>query len=108
MLEPGRPQRELNRLDSKNWTPTPAAVSDRIVRSLVALRGAVDAVVAMDQVDVPETGVLTAEVRTALAGFEAGMPVIADSRRSLRGYPPCMSGPCPSGARSTSSAPATR
>jgi len=88
VLEPGRPPRELNRLDSKNWTPTPAAVSERIVRSLAALRGAVDAVVAMDQVDAPETGVLTAEVRTALAGFAVGMPVIADSRRSLRGYPP--------------------
>lgn len=88
VLEPGRPPRELNRLDSKNWTPTPAAVTERMVESLASLRGAVDAVVAMDQVDAPETGVLTAEVRAALAAFPAGLPVLADSRRSLRGYPP--------------------
>ena len=26
VIEPGKPPRELNRLDSKNWTPTPAEV----------------------------------------------------------------------------------
>lgn len=88
VMEPGRPPRELNRLDSKNWTPTPAEVSDGIVASLESLRGAVDAVVVMDQVDAPETGVITAPVRAALAAFPAGIPVVADSRRGLRGYPP--------------------
>lgn len=87
VLEPGRPPRELNRLDSKNWTPTPAEVSDRIVRSLAALRGGVDAVVAMDQVDAPETGVVTAAVRAALAEFPSAIPVVADCRRGLRDYP---------------------
>ncbi len=88
VMEPGRPTRELNRLDSKNWTPTPAEVSDRIAASIAALRGAVDAVVVMDQVDTPETGVITAPVRAALASFPAGVPVVADSRRGLRDYPP--------------------
>ncbi len=88
VIEPGRPPRELNRLDSKNWTPSPAEVSDRIVASLEALRGVVDAVIVMDQVDAPETGVLTAPVRAALSAFPAGIPVVADSRRGLLGYPP--------------------
>lgn len=88
VLDPGRPPLELNRLDSKNWTPTPGAVSERIARSMAALRGTVDSVVAMDQVDAPETGVLTAAVRAALAEFPTCVPVLADSRRGLRGYPP--------------------
>ena len=88
VLEPGRPPRELNRLDSKNWTPTPAEVAGRIVDSLAALRAGVDAVVVMDQVDLPGTGVITGDVLPALAAFPPEMPVLADSRRGLRGYPP--------------------
>ena len=88
VMEPGRTPRELNRLDSKNWTPTPAEVSARLVASLESLRGAVDAVVVMDQVDAPETGVVTAAVQAELASIPAGIPVVADSRRGLRDYPP--------------------
>ncbi len=85
VLEPGGEPRELNRLDSKNWTPTPQAVVQHISAALAALRGAVDAVIVMDQVDVAETGVVTSDVLPVLATFPR---VIADSRRGLRDYPP--------------------
>jgi len=85
VLEPGRPPRELSRLDSKNWTPTPAAVSARLAASLDALRGQVDAVIVMDQVDAAGTGAITAEVLRKLPAFD--VPVLADSRRGLREYP---------------------
>lgn len=86
VLEPGQPPRELNRLDSKNWTATPAAVSAHIVAALAALRTQVDAVIVMDQVDVAETGVVTKDVLHQLPAFN--VPVLADSRRGLREYPP--------------------
>ncbi len=88
VIEPGQPPRELSRLDSMNWTPTPAAVADSMVRSLGLLRDAVDAVVVMDQVDAAGTGAVTAPVLAALAAFPPARPVLADSRRGLRGYPP--------------------
>lgn len=86
VLEPGQPPHELNRLDSKNWTPTPAAVSAHMVAALAALRTQVDAVIVMDQVDVAETGVVTKDVLHQLPAFN--VPVLADSRRGLRDYPP--------------------
>ncbi len=90
MLEPGQPPRELNRLDSKNWTPTPPEVAERIANSLEKLRAVVDAVILMDQVDVEETGVVTKSVLARVGALEqnsAAIPVLADSRRGLRGYP---------------------
>jgi rfaE bifunctional protein kinase chain/domain len=93
VLEPGQPPRELNRLDSKNWTPTPPEVSAYFARALDQLRTQVDAMILMDQVDVAETGVVTASLLAHLAGLEAGsprIPIIADSRRGLHGYPSCI------------------
>jgi len=89
IMEPGQPPRELNRLDSKNWTPTPAQVAERIADSVEELRGAVDAVILMDQVDVEETGVVTKSVLARVEALEkkaAPIPVLADSRRGLRGF----------------------
>lgn len=90
VLEPNLPPRELERLDSKNWTGTPAPVVRKLTRSLAALRGKVDAVAVMDQVTEPETGVVTGQVRDALASFLPHALVIADSRRGLAEYPPVM------------------
>ena len=87
VLEPGQPPRELNRLDSKNWTPTPPSVTDRILQSLAALRTTVDAIIVMDQVDRPGTGVVTEPLFRALEIFPPTLPVIADSRRGLSEYP---------------------
>ncbi|MFM1768015.1 MAG: hypothetical protein RJA22_544 [Verrucomicrobiota bacterium] len=90
-LEPGQPPVELNRLDSKNWTPTPDAVQDRLIASLRAVAAEADALIVLDQVDVPETGVVTARLLAALGEIVRQRPdllIIADSRRGLRGYPP--------------------
>src|ERR1043166_5208255 len=90
VLEPGKPPRELNRLDSKNWSPTPEIISQTLVAALQALSVA-DAVIIMDQVDVPETGAVTRDVLEAVRGSAMANPhrvMIADSRRGLKGYPP--------------------
>src|SRR5262245_34268544 len=43
VLEPGRPPRELNRLDSKNWTPTPEDLQRDLASRVLALAERVDA-----------------------------------------------------------------
>ena len=52
--------RELNRLDTKNWTPTPHSVEAELVRRLRSFASAVDAIILLDQVDRAGTGVVTA------------------------------------------------
>lgn len=90
VVEPGRPPRELSRLDSKNWTPTPEPLQADLAARVAELAGRVDAILLMDQVDVPETGVVTAPVRAAaLDALQRGAPIVlADSRRGLRDFPP--------------------
>lgn len=91
LLEPGEVPRELSRLDLKNWTPTPEAVSQKIIGALHSVAPEVDAIIVMDQVDVAETGVITAPVLQALASIaeaHPALPILADSRRSLKGWPP--------------------
>ncbi len=91
VMSPGTPPQELNRLDSKNWTPTPALLEAQLINNLVSLSATADAVVLMDQVDVPETGVVTRRLLDtvkALAVNRPELPVLADSRRSLRDFPP--------------------
>jgi len=86
VLAARQPPRELNRLDSKNWSPTPPSVVERVLGSMSALRGQLDAIIALDQVTTPETGVITARVRNALHRQET--LVVADARLGLSGYPP--------------------
>ena len=91
VVEPGKPPRELNRLDSKNWTPTQKSLQDKFTALLVALAETVDAIIVLDQVDVAETGVVTQRLLGAIAGIAQSHPeliIIADSRRGLHGYPP--------------------
>jgi rfaE bifunctional protein kinase chain/domain len=90
VIEPDEPPRELNRLDSKNWTPTPPAVAEELAASTARLLKRVHAVIVMDQVDLAETGVVTKAMLNVL-GREtknSALPIIADSRRGLHGYPP--------------------
>jgi rfaE bifunctional protein kinase chain/domain len=90
VLTPGRPPRELNRLDSKNWTPTPPVLQRRLIQSLHSLAPKVDAIILLDQVDIPETGVNTRRFLQAIQAIKKERPnllVMADSRRSLAGYP---------------------
>jgi rfaE bifunctional protein kinase chain/domain len=90
VVEPGRPPRELNRLDSKNWTPTPAEVERQLIAAVGDESQRIDALVIMDQVDAAGTGVLTAGVLDAvreIARLRPQLRILADSRRGLRGYP---------------------
>src|SRR5512140_1067208 len=90
VLDQGKPPRELNRLDSKNWTPTPLQVQQLIMGRLLQLAGHVHAMIILDQVDVPETGVVTRQVLTAVekVADEHHALYLADSRRGLKDFPP--------------------
>ena len=91
VVSPGKAPVELNRLDSKNWTPTPQVVEGELSQNLAAASTAVDAIVVLDQVDVPETGVVTQKVLDMVQRIQTAQsskPIIADSRRGLRDYPP--------------------
>lgn len=91
LVEPGKPPVELNRLDSKNWSPTPAEVQAHIAAAITGLAAQVDAIILLDQVDLPETGVVTPTVLEAVRAAASARPdlfIIADSRRGLRGFPP--------------------
>ena len=90
IMVPGKSPRELNRLDQKNWTSTPPAISDRIVESVRLAGQEADAVVVLEQVDRQGTGVINSEVLEALGRLAAerpAIPVLADSRRGLGDYP---------------------
>ncbi len=91
VIRPGQPPEELNRLDSKNWSPTPATVEARLIAGLRAVSAGVDAIVVLDQVDLANTGVVTSSVLAAVAELARERPdlrIVADSRRGLRGFPP--------------------
>jgi len=91
--EPGHEPRELSRLDLKNWTPTPPAVEKELLAALGKLAANADAIIVLDQVDIAETGVVTASVREAVGEISRerpAVPVLADCRRGLRGWPPCI------------------
>jgi len=91
VMEPGQPPRELNRLDSKNWTPTPRSVQERLISAVRSLCDGLDGMILMDQVDQPETGVVTSMLLEAIRQVVTAKPklfIIADSRRSLKGFPP--------------------
>ena len=93
ILEPGKIPRELNRLDQKNWTPTPAAISTQISAALKSLAEEVDALILLSQVDQPETGVLTSPVLETVREITLGKPrkiILADSRTGLHGFPPAI------------------
>lgn len=91
ILELDKSPRELNRLDKKNWTPTPAALSDRLSQAVNSVAEKVDAFMLLGQVDVAETGVLTKPVLETLGGLARAQPhrwILADSRRGLSDFPP--------------------
>ena len=91
VLTPGSPPVELNRLDSKNWTTTPTEVEQELISKLTAAADSIDALIVLDQVDLSDTGVVTHAVLNklnALLREKPKLPILADSRRGLRGYPP--------------------
>ncbi|MGO9109447.1 MAG: bifunctional heptose 7-phosphate kinase/heptose 1-phosphate adenyltransferase [Thermoguttaceae bacterium] len=90
VVEPGKPPRELNRLDLKNWSPTPAEVQEQLIAAVSDEAEQIDALVIMDQVDLAGSGVLAAGVLDAVGEIARRRPqlrILADSRRGLHGYP---------------------
>ncbi len=91
VVAPGKTPLELNRLDSKNWAPTPPAVEEALAARLAPSDAPPQAVIVLDQVDVPETGVVTRGMLAALRRLAEAQPqlrILGDSRRGLRDWPP--------------------
>ena len=93
LLLPNSPPEELSRLDSKNWTETPGEVQSRLMEGIKDLAGRVHAMILLDQVDMPDTGVVTRMVRDTVgsaARMYPSLTVVADGRRGLAGFPPLL------------------
>ena len=91
VIQPGQPPRELNRLDSKNWTTTPRLLQRTLGESLRNLAPKLDAVIVLDQTDVANTGVVASRVLKTLQAVARAHPkllILADSRQGLSSFPP--------------------
>ena len=91
VVAPGQTPVELNRLDSKNWMPTPPAVEAALAAQLLRTDAQLQVIIVLDQVDVPETGVVTRGLLTTLGRLAEARPqlrILGDSRRGLRDWPP--------------------
>ena len=83
--EPGG-ERESNRIDIQNRTPTPRVLEDRLIEYLGDLAPRMDGVVVLDQVGRRNTGVVTDRVRDAIDGLGRTLPdkiFLADSRERI-------------------------
>lgn len=78
---------ELERFDTKNRRPLARKMEDSIIESVQRVMQQVDAVIAVDQADEEDCGVLTARVREAICNMAASQPCKvfwADSRHRCR------------------------
>ena len=78
--------RELNRLDIKNRTPTPDRLQDRVVSMLDSHFNSFDALLVLDQVSEENCGVITDRVRQRIAELGKAHPktfILADSRERI-------------------------
>ncbi|MBI4657298.1 MAG: carbohydrate kinase [Verrucomicrobia bacterium] len=90
LMSSSKPPEELNRLDVKNWTPTPPSLVECLQQAAWYLAGRVDAFILLDQVDLADTGVVSAKVLEMIAKITRqypGLLILADSRRGLRDFP---------------------
>ena len=79
-------EEETNRIDVKNRLPLPADAEAAIIGSLRKLANEVDAVIVLDQVEQPNCGVITDNVRAELSRIAIEHPkliVFADSRNRV-------------------------
>jgi rfaE bifunctional protein kinase chain/domain len=86
LCEPGRPARELNRLDIKNRQRLPPEAEALVVKALNELFSQVDALLVLDQLSEADCGVVTTKVREHLAELGRAHPqriVVADSRERV-------------------------
>jgi rfaE bifunctional protein kinase chain/domain len=82
----GRPPRELNRLDIKNYSPLSADTEASILHALEETWPLVDALLVLDQVDRSGNGVVTESVARRLAELGEADPdrlILADSRERV-------------------------
>ena len=81
---------EHSRYDTKNHTPTSETTQQKIIESLQKLSNQVDAVIAMDQVEQSNCGVIPGTVRAALSKqarqFRSRVVFWADSRRHIHHF----------------------
>lgn len=87
VMEEGQSPRELSRLDSKNWHITPGPLQEQMAGAIKELARKVDAMIVLDQVDEPETGVVTSLVLSAINEIRDQTLIIGDSRKGLKGWP---------------------
>ena len=83
--EPGG-ERESNRIDIQNRTPTPRVLEDRLIEYLGDLAPRMDGVAVLDQVGRRNTGVVTDRVRDAIDDLGRILPdkiFLADSRERI-------------------------
>jgi rfaE bifunctional protein kinase chain/domain len=80
---------EHDRYDTKNRTPTPPSLVRQVIAALDTVLPEVDAVEISDQVEMDDCGVITSEVRRALAERAARYPRVAflvDSRTHIHEF----------------------
>ena len=87
VMDSDSPPRELNRLDSKNWHLTPKPLQEQLGGAVQDLAKKVDAVIVLDQVNEPETGVVTQNLLRTLNNIRDQTLIIGDSRRGLKDWP---------------------
>jgi bifunctional ADP-heptose synthase (sugar kinase/adenylyltransferase) len=89
LQKPGEPARELNRLDIHNRSPLPAEAEERVLAGLERVWKRVDALIVLDQVSLPDCGVVTSRVRQRLRELGESDPerfVLADSREQIGAF----------------------
>jgi sugar/nucleoside kinase (ribokinase family) len=80
---------EHSRYDTKNRKPLPAEITERLMRAVEEVLPHVDALIIMDQVEIPDCGVVTTRLREQLAVLAERSPRVlfwADSRRHIRQF----------------------
>ena len=90
IVTPNCPPQELNRLDRKNWSRTPATLIKKLGTAVSGIAANVDAIILLDQVDRPDTGVITQGLLQVIQEIGLTHPhlfILADSRRGLTGFP---------------------
>ncbi|OYW17261.1 MAG: carbohydrate kinase [Planctomycetales bacterium 12-60-4] len=80
---------EHSRYDTMNRQPTPSSVISRLAAALGHILPNIDALIVMDQVEMPDCGVVTTAMRDILSEQAARFPRVlfwADSRRNVRQF----------------------
>ncbi|MDR3050253.1 MAG: PfkB family carbohydrate kinase [Oscillospiraceae bacterium] len=88
-LQPQGAPVEGNRLDFKNYQPTPKALQRALIRRLRVMANQVDALIVLDQLTLADTGVVNAAVREAVCELARQNPkliVYADSRAFIHSF----------------------